>query len=386
MSGQHAFLPPSGAAAWVVCHLWPTMNQRYPETTEKPEAMEGTAAHWAASEELYNRPTAVGQVAENGIALTEEMLAGAEIYVEAIRTAYASLSSVSHYEVEQRVLIPAVHAQNDGTPDAWLFGTVQGNPRAQLHVFDFKFGHEFVEVFENWQMVDYTSGIMDKLGIDGHGEQFVDVTFHLVQPRSYHRDGPVRTWRVPAVELRPLVNKLHNAAGAACQPEPEATPDPVACKHCPGRHACRALQTEGYRLMTYAGMSTPLEMPAEAMGLELRMLQRYIALAEARASGLAEQVQHSLESGMSNPHFMMAAGQSKLVWNRPDAEVIALGQLLGVDLAKPPAAITPTQARTKGKLSEDVLGVYAERSRAALQLTPVSMTAARKVFGAANSY
>ena len=133
--------------------------------------------------------------------------------------------------------------------------------------------------------------------------------------------------------------------------------------------------------MSYAGMSTPLEMTPEAQGLELSMLQRYIALAEARASGLAEQVQHSLELGQRNPHYSMEPGVSKLVWNRPDAEVIALGQLMGADLAKPPAAITPTQARDRKVMDPAVLEMYSQRTRAALQLTRVTTTASRKVFG-----
>lgn len=378
---DHAFLPPSGASSWEVCNLWPTMNRLYPETQPKPEAEEGTAAHWAGSEQLYGRPVALGQVTPNGLALTDDMLQGAEMYVDRVRTAYGSLSSVSHYQVEQRIAIPRIHANNWGTPDAWLFGTVHGNPRAQLHVFDFKFGHEIVEVFENLQLADYTSGILDLLGIDGHGEQYVDVTFHVVQPRSHHRNGPHRTWKVSAEQLRPLWNKLHNAAGGAHQPEPRATPHPDACKHCPGRHACEALQREGYKVMSFARMSTPLEMSPEAQGLELSMLQRYIALAEARASGLAEHVQHGLESGQRNPHYSMEPGMTKLVWRRPDAEVIALGKLMGADLAKPPAAITPTQARDRKIMDPAVLDIYSERTRAVLQLTRVNNNAARKVFG-----
>lgn len=385
MSGVHAFLPPSGASSWVICNLWPTMNARYPELGPKAEAEEGEAAHWAGREMLYGRQVAEGALSPIGLPVTDEMLEAAEMYVDEVREAYASLSSVSHYQVEQKVQIPRIHpTNNDGTPDVWLFGTVHGNPRAQLHVFDFKFGHEFVEVFENWQMTDYTSGILDLLGIDGHGEQFVDVTFHVIQPRSYHKDGPRRTWKTPAVELRPLWNKLHNAANGAHQPNPTATPDPTACKHCPGRHACEALQREGHKAMTLSRMSTPVEMAPEAMGLELRMLQRYIALAEARASGLAEQIQHSIESGLGNPHFMMAPGESKLVWTKPASEIISLGKLMGVDLAKPPAAITPTQA--KKIMDPAVLSAYSERTRPSFQLVPVSVTAARKVFGTAKSY
>lgn len=379
MSGQHAFLPPSGAGAWVVCNLWPTMNQRYPELVPKQAAIEGTAAHWVMREMLYNRPVALGAMTPENIPVDDAMLQGAEMYADEVRAAYASVQSVSHYEVEQTIPISNVHANNWGTPDTWLFGHNPGNVFAQLHLFDFKFGHDFVEVFECWQLVDYLAGILEKLGIDAHGAQYVEVTFHIVQPRSYHRDGPVRTWKFIASDAYRLINRLWGAAKAAHAPNPAANPDPAACTYCPGRHACEALQREGYKLAEMSGMSTPLEMSQPAMGLELRTLERYIDLAKARASGLAEQIEYGLASGQSNPFYHMAPGQSKLAWTKADSEIIALGQLLGVDLAKPPAAITPTQA--KSKMDPALLQMYSELPRAALKLTPVSTVAARKVFG-----
>jgi hypothetical protein len=375
----HAFLPPSGAAAWVECALWPTMNQRFPELEEGVEAAEGTAAHWVFGEQLYQRPVDVGHIAANGVPVTLEMLEGADTYVEEVSRAYASLRSVSHYNVEQRVAIPAVHANNWGTPDTWLFGHNATSGRARLIVLDYKFGHEFVEVFENWQLVDYASGILDALEVDGLADEFIDVEFVVVQPRSYHKDGTVRRWSTTARELRPLVNKLAGAAEAAHMPKPVARPTPKACKHCPGRHSCEALQREAYFAADVAGMSTPVEMSVDAMGLELRMLQRAQKLLEARASGLAEQLEHALAGGQASPYFALAPGESKLVWSKPAEEVLALGQLAGVDLAKPREPVTPTQA--KKLLDPALVAMYSDRTRAALKLTPVDTVGARKVFG-----
>ena len=89
--------------------------------------------------------------------------------------AYANAGSVSHYKIEERVAIPAVHANNWGTPDTWIFGHNATSGRARLVVIDYKFGHEFVEVFENWQLVDYLFGILQELGISGEAAALVDV-------------------------------------------------------------------------------------------------------------------------------------------------------------------------------------------------------------------
>ena len=389
---KHAFLPPSGAAAWVVCALWPTMNQRYPELEEGVEAAEGTAAHWVFGEQLYQRPVGVGNVAPNGVPVTLEMLEGADLYVEEVGRAYASLASVSHYQVEQRVAIPAVHPNNWGTPDTWIFGHNPTTGRARLIVIDYKFGHGFVEVFENWQLFDYALGILEQLGIDGAGAEHVDLEFVVVQPRSYHRDGPIRRWVAQAPNmaattwnshsLRAMANRLKLAAEAAHMPNPAAHPDPEACKHCPGRHACEALQRASFAAMDVAGMSMPVEMSVDAMGLELRMLERSLKLMQARASGLAEQLEHAIVGGARSPHYAMMPGESQLVWVKPAAEVLALGQMCNVDLAKPREPITPTQA--KKLVDPDLVALYADRTRPSLKLAPIDTVGARKVFFKSN--
>lgn len=381
MSGAHAYLPPSSALEWETCALWPAMNATYPEAEPGLESMEGTAAHWAFCERLYGRPTSEGQLAENGVGLSGEMLEGAAVYCEVVAEAYASALNVSHYHVEQRVQNDEIHAQNWGTPDTWIFGHNPTTGRAKLVVIDYKFGKEFVEVFENRQLINYTALILHELGIytNGLGDEYVDVEFIVVQPRSHHKDGIVRRWSFVAVDLRGPLNKLRYAAEAAMIPHPKATPDPVACKHCAGRHACEALQREGYKTMSFSRMSTPVELSPEAAGLELKALQHAIKLAEARASGLASQVEHSLASGHFNPHFAMEPGRADLSWTKPDTEIIALGALVGAELAKPPKAITPTQA--KGKIDPRILDMYSHRPSAGLVLTPITTLAARKVFG-----
>lgn len=378
MSGAHAFLPPSGAPAWSICALWPRMNAAYPETGEKLEAKQGTAAHWVFERLLYSQPVTIGETAPNGITVGEEMLDGAELYCAVVTEEYAKCGAVSHYRIETRVQIPEVHANNWGTPDTWIFGHNATTGRARLAVIDYKFGHDFIEVFENMQLVDYVCGILTELEIDGTADQLLDVEFVVVQPRSYGRGGPVRRWSTRASNLRALFNRLRSAAEDAHAPEPKATPSPDACKHCPGRHACEALQRQGYALPTLAGMSTPIDLPPDAMGLELKMLESAIALAQARASGLAEQLEHSLARGERNRHYELSSTPGRLGWNRPDYEVLALGSLLGADLAKPAEPITPTQAMKK--IDPAMVEAFASRPAGALKLSPISTVSSRKAF------
>lgn len=370
----HAVLAPSSAARWVACAGSVLLAALYPEE-ETQESREGTAAHWGAYELLYGRPIDVGLVAPNGVTLTEEMVEAAELYVQHIDDTlarYGLTREVLH--VEERVDIPLVHELNWGTPDAWFYSPAHG----VLVVFDFKFGHRFIEVFENWQLVDYTSGILSRLGIDGLTDQAVRVDLYIVQPRSYHKDGPIRLWSVIASDLRPLFNMLRNAAEASQMPNAKCTPNPE-CEFCPGRHACEALQRSAYKAAEMAGLSVPVELSPAALGLELRMLQRARQLLDSRITGIEEQTLATIKRGQLVPGFATEPTEGREAWNKSVAEVVALGELFGVKVGKP-AVITPNQARKAG-LPADVVASYCERPQRGLKLVVDDGSQARKVFG-----
>jgi len=373
MSGEHAVLAPSSASRWVLCHGSVLLEAMYPETEEKPEAAEGTATHWGAGELFYGRPIALGQYAPNGVVLSEEMIQGAEMYVDAVDRRLHKLGLTREWlHVEERVDIPRVHPLNWGTPDNWLYYP-QG---ACLDVFDFKFGHEFVEIFENWQILDYTCGILDKLGIDGIADQSLTVNMHIVQPRSYHRDGPVRTWSAMASDLRGYFNKLSNSAHAAMQPGAKCTPNPE-CFHCKARHVCEALQRDAYRSAQISTSSIPVDMTPAALGLELHYLRAAAKRLEGRITGLKEQAKITLQLGQPVAFHALAPVEGREVWNKPVPEVISLGQMFGIDLAKKDA-ITPKQAVTAG-MSAEVVAMYSERKKG-LELVSDDGSQARKVF------
>ena len=104
-----------------------------------------------------------------------------------------------------------------------------------------------------------------------------------------------------------------------------------------------------------------------------------LAFVNGDASGLAEQLEHALVGGASSGYYAMMPGESKLIWTKSAPEVLALGQLCGVSLAKPPEPITPTQA--KKLVDPAVLEMYSGRTRASLKLVPVDTVGTRKVFG-----
>ena len=195
MSGTHSPLAPSSMARTVQCPGSVVMQQRYPEP-DGPEAQEGEAAHWVFAEQVERWPesdVAVGEIAPNGVVIDQEMLDGAAMMAE------HCFEKTPGQQIEQRVSIAGIHAQCWGTPDAR--GMVGMNERNWVEISDFKYGHGFVDVFENWQLMCYARGTLDEYGIDGQAEQSTTFMLSIVQPRNYHRDGPIRTWTVPALSL-----------------------------------------------------------------------------------------------------------------------------------------------------------------------------------------
>lgn len=375
MTAQHAILQPSSAARWVACPGSVKLEALYPEDTESEKAREGTAAHWALAEVLNGRAVAEGQLTDDGFMLTREMCEAAESLLRHVQALCAEHGEQPNFRVEQRVVIPRVHAECWGTPDVALYFS---NAR-RVYCLDFKYGHGFVEVFENWQLVAYLAGLLDLWQIDGLADQSTSVVGTIDQPRSFHRDGPRREWRVMASDLRPLINRLSHAAHEAMGEDPKLRVNPE-CDNCKARHACPQLQAEGLRGIDRSGSAVPFDLPAHAAGIELADLRRAIKALEARETGLSKQIESMLTAGERVPFWGIEHVPGKLAWNVSAAEVLALGMVSGQSLAKPPEPITPTQAKDRRLIDPVVLAAMASRS-ISKQLVMRDDDSARRIFG-----
>lgn len=366
---DHAPLAPSSASRRKACAGSRKMEALYPQGDDSPHALEGTAAHWAASEMLSGRTVDSGQIAENGVMLNDEMIEAATMYVDEIR----KVANTPIY-VEQRVNINYIHEQCWGTPDAWLYDEYQ----QRLHLWDFKYGHRFVDVFENWQLIEYAAGILDSLGIDGIKDQHITVVMTIVQPRCYVGGSPIRSWSLRASDLRGYFNAARMFEAKAMANDATLTVSPE-CRDCSARHACPALQRAAYSDMNIATEAVPFDLPPEALGAELRYLQSAIGTLTTRASSLEEQALSMIRQGKSVPHFTAQHGNGRERWVKPEAEVIAMGELMGVNLGVT-KLVTPKQA-VKAGMPEAIVKSFTEIPRGELKLVPDDGTKARKIFG-----
>lgn len=315
----------------------------------------------------------VGVIAPNGVVLNDEMLKAADImYDDVVRTLAPFGLKPTDGSVEVRVAIDRIYPGMFGTPDYFI--VIQGKPM-KLFLWDFKYGRRFVDAFENPQLVDYATGIVGKVPDIDPG---VEIVAKIVQPRNYHGEGPVREWRTTLLDLRALINLSHTSAHEAFGPNPRARTG-TECRDCKARHACPALQRGVYAGLDEARRVTPLIMPPAALGLERKIIDEAITLLEARRSGLDAQIEALLKSGKPVPGWRVEHGYGREAWVKPASEVIAVGAMLGLSLAKKQEAITPKQARDAG-LDPSVVAQLSTRPRAAATLVEDG-TKWRRVFG-----
>lgn len=383
--GAHSILPPSGAGTWRHCAMWVAMNQAYPQP-DTPESLEGNAAHWVFAEMLAGRPVSEGMAAPNGVIVTEEMIEGGELVVDTLysrlNAAGFNVTELAAVQVEKPVAIPAVHAQCWGTPDIRAFSP----SRMVLELIDYKFGHRFVDEYENDQCIAYVAGIVDEIAEylrmgAGGVDQMLRVNITIIQPRCFYKGAPVRTWSILASELRGHVNKLAHAADIALRPNPPAVTNP-GCIDCPGRHACPALQKAAYSDAEFAVSSSPVELPPVAASLELKMMERALERLQSRVEGMRETVAAYIRQGHRVPFHRAEQGHGRQQWTMPPEQVIAMGQLMGVDLSKP-SVKTPKQALKSG-VDEAVIKAYSVVPLGKVNLVPDNPADARRVFGQTN--
>lgn len=378
MTDQHAPLAPSRAGRWGPdgCAGSAAMERAYPEDEESEESRQGTAAHWYMTEALQHRPNVLGMLTPNGYPIDLEMVQCAQSLLTDVRDTLAAATPGSTLRVEQRVsMARSVHPDNWGTPDIYLLDTA----KRALHVWDYKYGHRYVDAFRNWQMLDYAIGILESEGIADAASYRVTLT--IAQPRNYAPEGPMREWYLSGAQLAEHAASLRTAALAASQPDAPLQTGPH-CRDCLAAHACPALQRAAMAAVDVSYKQGSIDMPADAAGLELCILTGGAERLKARKDALEEHLIGLVKGGASVAHWTMGRTQPRSRWTQPPEAVITMGRLTaGVELAQPLDVITPPQA-IKAGVDPAVVKAFSETPLGSLKLVPYNAdAAASRAFG-----
>lgn len=360
MTILHSLLPPSSASRRVACPGSRAMEGRLKDQEQSPAAREGEAAHWVAAQMLTGQYNYLEATSPNGEPITTEMIESALVYVSTIDTIF---SRSSDFHIEERLDISNIHPDCFGTPDCWFW---QDNT---LYLFDYKYGHRAVEVFENWQLIEYAAGILKSI-------KDVDVFMTIVQPRSYHRNGQIRTWKTSAGALQPYFERLREAEEKAARPYANCYVS-LECRHCLARHVCPTLEQASLSLVDESYLSVPRQLSPNELGRQLAQLERAADILNSRITGLTEEIMATIRRGERVPGYALEPGKPREIWSAPHAEIVALGELFNIPLIKE-TTITPLQA-IKAGIPADVINAHTGKINGTTKLIKTE-TKARKIF------
>lgn len=353
----------STAQVWMNCPGSVKLRGAHPDPDrDAPIRVEGREWHRVA--ETYIQCGALSG--------TPEQKEGAEMY----RQALTALAPWGAWRAEQDVSLSFIHPTiPTGRPDAaaWRDGW--------LRVADYKPGRSYVSELDNLQCLLYLAGLLHQLQEEGQitDVEAVRVSVTIVQPRYYGRHPQVRTWEGPAGLLNTIVAAAREAAELAALDAPPLKVGPW-CAQCDAKHACELLSTASGAIAEWAEEARPVPPTPERVGLELRMLHAAQKLLKARADGLEAQALHFLQAGQTVAGYEMGATQTRERFDpeRVD-ELLALGDLLGVDLSRPREPVTPAQARKLG-IDKTVIDAYAIRPPGERKLMPVDFDQSKRIF------
>lgn len=349
MTEQHARLAPSAAEQWGPgrCPASLQMQEKHPGDEDGEAAREGTAAHFAATEGLAGRPIPLH--APNGVPITQEMIDHARLFIDAAEGAQW---------IEQRLYMPEVHPLCRGTPDA-----VRYDETARVvEVIDYKYGHGYVDAWLNPQLMLYAMGALRALDVTDWAAWTITLT--VVQPRYYGAEEPVRSCIIRgATMLQTHLPAFREAAELAIKPGTLAHTGSW-CRYCTALLHCEAARKMQGAALDYADTQQSSDPTPETVGAELTHIARALRILKDRNTALeaVAAVMPRVTGWSKEPKY------GRLAWNEMDEAVLALGDACGVDLRRPAAPVTPTQA--KKLIDGAVIDAYADRPYAGAKLVP----------------
>lgn len=324
---------PSTADVWVHCPASIALTSRYPDERDSPARHEGTAAHEVLSRLLTGDMPSIGDDTRIGVPVDANMIAGAE----AVLAALADVAGDYHSEHS----IPATEL-GDGVR-ARLDVVALDHESNTLTVIDYKYGHRYVPVVDNWQLALSASAYAHEYQVpSGYTARLI-----IVQPRCYSASEPVREWRTDIATLHHLMSVAARSAEKSRLPDAPFRTGPH-CYSCSGRRACSAFMATVEAAIDDAYGLTPRELSPTEIAGELVMLRDAAERLRARLTAVEAHAMHLLQSGHSVPGWTVAYSRPHLVWAVPQTDVLEMGAMVGVDLTAAKQVVTPAQAKKLG--------------------------------------
>lgn len=353
---DHSPIGPSSAGVWGKCPASVQMELKHPSVGDESAAEEGTLSHAFAESCMMGLQPPEGT--------TEEMEDCAMVWVEDMNQ---HTLGATESGVEERVDIKRVHPEAFGTIDGWAWWA----DKRHLLVVDYKYGHGYVDEFENAQCIMYLAGLVDRFPT----AQTFEV--RIVQPRCFGHES-TRSWSGSVIELYPIWDALIRSASNALSDAPDFRAG-SHCKHCSARHCCPSQRDATTWAFDKAYKTRDTEADPVLMAAELRELRLASEMIKHRQKGLEAQIEFRLAAGEIVGPWTMKPISCRTSWSLTAEEVVAIGAVCGVDLSKV-GSVTPNQA-IKAGLPKDMVALLSQKRQGAPKLVELTEKEIRKTFG-----
>jgi hypothetical protein len=313
---DHSPFGGSGAHRWTVCPGSVRAQHGAPDIPS-PYAREGTACHAVAALCLTEKQDAIeytGRTVE-GIEIDDDHAYSIQVYLDTIR--HDQKFHGGKLLIEAKFHLKSLHPEFYGTADCVRLGK-----DGVLCVYDAKFGRgKIVEVVQpngkpNLQLAFYALGALNILPATLYDE-ITEIELVVIQPRAWHKDGPVRRQRFRVADIEAVGPVLVAAATLAKKLDAPLVPGDH-CEFCRAAGTCPALRAYTLDLAQSEfefddEPETPLPVPVDLTPAQLaHILERadifetWLTAVRARAHLVAE------TTGL--PGWKLVAKQARRKW------------------------------------------------------------------------
>ena len=249
---SHRRYSPSQADRTFLCTGSRALLDRVPARPSGEFAVEGNDAH-AVFEAAIKYRVSSAEVAHREYVphlILEDIDDGYNDFYRAIQEAIDYVLGILHNNPDALVWIeqyvepptPSAPGQGGGYSDCiiWI------PSKRELHIIDYKHGVGVVKrAKSNRQAMQYAGGVLfeDNARVDPNIVDAVVLT--IIQPRSFHADGDVRTYTLPPFEIWDYLQELDEKIAESEEGFGTLTPGELQCQFCDARTVCPAREALG---------------------------------------------------------------------------------------------------------------------------------------------
>lgn len=345
---KHSPLGASGAERWMNCPGSITLLKTLtlPESDEPDYRTLGTAAHEAAAACLSRGCDAWEIMGEtfNGHVADKDMADAVQLYLDTVRPHFAQCLPDRQCFIEYPISSPR-HELFYGTVDAAVVvAGADHHGQENLVLFDYKHGEGIaVDVEHNPQLMYYAFGFL---------EEYTDidkVMLHIVQPRAFHPDGPIRIWETTAAEIRKWAEEVLFPAMDRAQIDADLDAGPW-CRFCPAKLVCPML-THLFKAACTANPKTIINLSDDSLGRSYQHKEGVKFYIKA----LDDEVYRRLNAGGSVPGTKLVPKKANRAY-KTDATAVFVKEFADEAMTKPelksPAEMEKLGTRAKALVKE----------------------------------